>query len=575
MAKRNWDKELFKRFEHVASPSQLVDYLDCPRKWWFKRCVRIPEIADQKKYIFGNVLHDVVQRYLQADDSGRGPDGHPVEIYPEGWNAGLNPAETALVRVLFEKGVSEGLIRRLPGRKIEREYVREVVAGVCSIGALDCDSPEGVEDQKSTKSARYIATQKELAADPKMLSYAYEWVQDHADADRVKLRLNYFVKDPEAPAVKHVEVMVPTEKVLEFWEKTSIPAHAGMLQLKRANVSETDWRKVTGPQHKDTCKKYGGCPYAAICGGCKSPAALKAEISRINLRHQPKKPKGTLKMSIFAKKKVAATAATPAPTPVVETAPAAPPPAPSAANPTTNAPWAVENCGACKGKGINKQGNPCQACYHIRKRRGEPTVDDFETWHDQAGNLCWKPKAGGAVQAPAKPPAPPAAPASTPAQVAPPVAAQAAAAPAVEGKAPIVQPAKARRGRPPKVVQPQITEAPAPQTEQPTPEAQPSDNGLGAGGFRLFINSAPFNAPVIDLADVLAREGAEMATAYEVKSFYDLDAFKRRDLLAAAAGEIAKELEGRDVIAIGGGQDLKALVEALRPLAGAIIQGVF
>lgn len=574
MAKRNWDKSLFERYEHVASPSQLVDYLDCPRKWWFRRCVRLPEKQDQLKFVFGNCLHDLVQRWLQADDSGRGPDGKPVVLYPEGWSEGLSPADAALVRKLFEKGVADGMLRRLPGRQVEKEYVREVVPGVASIGALDITSPEGVEDQKSTKSPRYIATQQELASDPKMLSYAYEWLLgmwDYIEESRpdvaagldldtavpsVKLRLNYFVKDPEAPATKSVEAIVPSAKVLEFWEKTAVPAHQGMLDLKRAKIPELEWRKVTGPQKKDTCKKYDGCPYAKICGGCQTPAGYAAEIKRANL-----KKKGPVTVSIFKKKPAAA----PAPTPVVETPPAPPPAPPSAANPTTNAPWAVESCAACKGKGINKQGNPCMACYHIRKRRGEPTVEAFETWHDEQGNLCWKAKDGAQAPAPAVQ-----APAPTPA----PIAAPAAAAPPVEGKAPIAAEPKTKRAKPPKVVAPEIKEPPAPQTEQPNP-APAAEDGLGQRGFRLFVNAMPAGGQFVDALQVLAQEGRELAEAQGVGSYYDLDAFKRRDVLAAHAVEIAAELDGQDVVAIGGGQDLKALVEALRPLAAEVIQGVF
>lgn len=552
MAKRNWDEALFAKYEHVASPSQLVDYLDCPRKWWFRRCVRLPERQDQTKFVFGNCLHDLVQRWLQADDSGRGPDGHAVELYPSGWSEGLSPAEAALVRGLFEKGVTDGLLRRLPGRQIEKEYVREVVPGVASIGALDLTSPEGVEDQKSTKSPRYISTQDDLASDPKMLSYAYEWL-DGNDASGVKLRLNYFVKDPKAPATKAVETIVPAGKVMEFWQKTSVPAHQGMLDLKRAKIPELEWRKVTGPQQKDTCKKYGGCPYAKICGGCQTPAGYTAEIKRANL-----KKKGPVTVSIFAKKKTP----TPAPTPVIETPSAAPPAPPSAANPTTNAPWAVEKCGACKGKGINKQGNPCMACYHIRKRQGESTVDEFDTWHDEHGNLCWKLKDGAQAPAPATPK----------------IEAQAPAG-AVEGKTAIVAETKQKKAKPPKIVEPEIKEPPPPTTATPTPapssEEQPRSEVVSSGGFRLFINSMPSGGQFVDALQVLAAEGRELAEAQGVSSYYDLDAFKRRDALAAHAAEIAAELDGQDVVAIGGGQDLKALVEALRPMAAEVIQGVF
>lgn len=573
MANRNWDKTLFSKFEHVASPSQLVDYLDCPRKWWFRRCVKLPEIADQTKFTFGNVLHGVTERWLKADDNGRGPDGKPVNLYPEGWAESLSPADQALIRKLVDLAISSGMLRRLPGRQIEKEYQRIVVDGVVSIGALDITSPEGVEDQKSTKDPRYIASQQELASDPKMLSYAYEWLMDTRKdgvlPSQVKLRLNYFIKNPEAPGVKHVEVLVPTPKILEFWEKTVKPAHQGMLDLKRAKIADTDWRSVTGPQKKDTCKKYGGCPRAKICAGIQSCATHRAEIERINdSKNNPKpRPKKKTAMGIFNRKPVTPAAQAAASTPPAPAAAKAPETPASAANPTTNAPWAHEGCFACQGKGINKEGNPCKACHTIRKRRGESTVDDYEVWHDDAGNLCWK--AADKDKASTPPPAPKVE--QTPAQ----------AAEEPEGKAPIAAEPKQKRSARTKKVEPEVKAAPEP-TVPAEPERRPfvevagSTEGDLAAGFRLFVNATPMGSRnVLDAAALLDREGADMAKAHEVESFYDLDPFKRRDQMARYAAAIAAGLDGTDVVAIGGGQDLKALVEALRPFAREVVQGVF
>lgn len=525
MAKRNWDKTIFAQYLHVSSPSQLADYLDCPRKWWFRRCVRLPERDGQKKFVFGNCLDEVANRWLSADDNGRGPDGKPVDLYPEGWSEGLERVEAVLVRMLVEKGISDGTLRRVPGRKIQAEYTTKVLEGICTTGAMDMVSPEGVEDNKTTSSLRWAMTQKDLAADPKMLCYAKEWLREHPEAAQVKLRLNYFVKDAEQPATKWVEVLVPAAAVEDFWKKTSLPAHQGMLDLKAAKIPELQWRRVTGPQSQNTCRKYGGCPFARICGGCQTPAAYKAEIDRINLKKQP--------MSIFGKKSPAPQTPPPAVTPEAKPEPVAPS--------TPNAPWAVEGCAACKGRGINKAGNPCMACYHIRKRRGESTVDDFDVSHDEAGNLVWKAKSEAVPQA------------------------QAPAA--VEGKAQVVAPPKTKRAKPPKAIEPEIKEAPAPQLQ----EAVTSE----PRGFRLFLNALPIGQEFVDAGELLGREGAELAEAQGVKSYYELDAFKRRDAIAAQASAIATELAGKALVVVGGGQDLKALIEALRPFAAEVVQGVF
>lgn len=523
--KRQWDKALYDRYEVVTSPSQLVSWLDCQRKWWFKSVLRLPEVKDQSKFIFGNALHDIVQRWYLADATGRLADGSQVELYPKGWDKGLSKAESALIRKLFDLAVKDGTLRRVPELQVEKEYVREIIPGeVAEIGALDLTSPSGIEDQKSTKAAKWIASQKDLASDPKMLCYAVEWADLYPEADAVPLRLNYFLKDPENPATKVVEVRVPVESVKQFYDRVMVPAAAGMLKMKRAKIAEKDWRKTPGPTAKDACKKYGGCAYASICGGCDSPAGYRKKVDTQNEKLAP--------MAIFNKKTPTVAGTPPA-------VPTTPPPTPPSETAPKNAPWAVAGCGACKGRGINSKGDPCNACFHIKKRKGEPTVNDFDVWHDEAGNLCWKVKDGQVLVTKTEPAAP--------------------AQP--EGKAAIVQEPKTKKAKPPAVIAPVIEEPKAP----PEPEQ--------AAGFRLFINCYPMGEDCIDLALVLASEGADLATANEVSNYFEMDAFKRRDALAAHAEEIAASLDGKNVVVASPSPDVTSLANALRPFAIQVVMG--
>ncbi len=435
MAKRKWDKAVFDRYTVVASPSQFVDYLDCPRKWWFGRVIRLPVVKRQDKFTFGNILHGVLQRWLQADDTGRGPDGQPVNLYPEGWTKDddggvVNKRDAQLIQMLVKAAIDGGLLRRTPGRVIEREFEFAIIPGVGCIGAMDIEDSEGIEDHKSSKSRDWISSEKSLANDPKMLAYAKLWKDRNPEATHVRLRLNYMVKDPNDLYTKPVEVLVPAEDVERFWNETMIPAAQGMLALKTAKIPMGDWQKVTGPQNPGVCKKYGGCAYAAICARMKTPVRYKDEIDRANGNlpppaETPSQPKPVSKTMGIFKKPVGAKPATvvtsqtavaeateelipqSAPAPKAEAAPA---PAPAAQEAP---PWAQPKCMACKGSGLNlKAGRACKACDAVSARAGKITSEAFDLTFGQDGSVSWAPK--GAPSAPARAAsAPPSAPKPT------------------------------------------------------------------------------------------------------------------------------------------------------------------
>jgi CRISPR/Cas system-associated exonuclease Cas4 (RecB family) len=98
MAKPKWDSRVYKENELVMSPSQLENYLQCPRKWWFNSIRKMPELEQKKdNFDFGNVLHEAAARWISADDTGRDHNGQPVDLFPDGWDVQegrkLSPAD--------------------------------------------------------------------------------------------------------------------------------------------------------------------------------------------------------------------------------------------------------------------------------------------------------------------------------------------------------------------------------------------------------------------------------------------------------------------------------------------------
>jgi hypothetical protein len=94
-------------------------------------------------------------------------------------------------------------------------------------------------------------------------------------------------------------------------------------------------------------------------------------------------------------------------------------------------------------------------------------------------------------------------------------------------------------------------------------------------GFTLFINCIPLGEDYIDAADLLNKEGRELAVELKSTSYYELDPFKRKDALASKAEIVASSLKGMNVVALGSSHELKSYLDALRPFAARVVVGAF
>lgn len=208
-------------------------------------------------------------------------------------------------------------------------------------------------------------------------------------------------------------------------------------------------------------------------------------------------------------------------------------------------PWHYANCTACKNPGpagFSSNGNPCRICDDMQIKAGKPSSNDYDITTHGDGRVTWAPKAG---------------------QVA-------VTAPATKGSAPLPngdKPVTQRKA--------QAAAAPAPASQ---PEAAPAEPTGGKKGgrptttFRLYINCGPVGDKVVDLSEILATYGKKLAEESSVASFYDLDAFQRRDSLAAHAEQIAADLKGQEIVARPTTPDLRSLCDALRGLASKVIE---
>lgn len=571
---RNYLRDFdYRRYAHTASASQISTFLTCPRKWWFSKVIRIPEEMDQTKFIFGDRLHEACERWLLSDDTGRDPDGKPLELWPDGWNKGLDDFDAGLVKQLVEKGIEEGVLRRTPNRAIEKPFQYQVVPGVSVCGYRDVSAPGLVEDHKSIKRRRYKSSKKDLAVDPQLLLYAAIDIRERMEvgyqpdpADKITLRHNQFIKDPNDLFVQPCETQVTVGEVMDFWENDIEPTAGDMLRLKQAKTPAAQYEQVEGPRKKGACREYGGCPFAEVCGGVKAPSQLVAEIDNKNTEPKPETQQEE-SMGIFDRnkggKKAAKTKKTREPKPLEETATAT-------AEATEAPPWANDDCPACGGVGFNKESKPCKACNRIAAQNDGAMSSDYDITYEN-GYAIWS-EDGEELGC---------------AKVTSEVAVGDDTKPEAKAEKPKTRKKKTKETEP--AEEPRDVEAAA-ETAEPV-DTTPAKNkkagktalstakkgrGRPKSGFTMVYGSVRRAAmKQLDLNVLFAECAQQLAETEGVDSYYGLDRFKRRDKMASIAGKIAEDIDNATLVIVRPiGPDVTAFAAALEPYAKNIVEGL-
>lgn len=496
----------------VISPTQVEAFDLCNRKWWFQSVKKLPRIRRDFQD-FGITFHSLAERWLKADDTGRDEQGNAVDLFPAGWDKSITPAESSLLRDLFDKAVSEGVLIRLPHRVIEYNFGRGwepnetyfwLTNDVAVTGLIDLMGLDTVEDHKTTKNKRYIKSREALKKSPQMLIYSRVLLEvmrlrGQPTPHEVKVAHNVMVKDPINPWVKKVDARIPVVDVIKYWDELKIKSQ---LMVEVAQLKH--WTTVPGPvSYQHACQAFGGCEFRGICGKQMTPEEYERRVNMnlnvpmVGQQHLPQanptqsQPGMSMNDALSQLPRLGAQPAF-APPPVGMAAAQPPPPqqqpAPqvSPALLVAQAPWAC--CGpgvACGGSGFNSKGNPCMICRSNCAQAGKPSPDQYRCWVDQ-GYPMFQHATGGqvyAVQLPAPlhqqptaqishDPAPMIAPPTVPNMVAAPMALAQAVPQVPVAQAPSVPPVTEAPGMP---AAPAPASAPARRGRKPKAEQQQTD----------------------------------------------------------------------------------------------------
>lgn len=324
----DWRKSRERRLL-VVSASQHETFNRCERAWWLSKVRKLTD-ATTKSQVFGTVVHAVIERYLKADDLGRGADGLPVDLYPPGWQVAqgrfgepsegkIEPAQEADVRRLITTAIESGVLERLPGRRVEENFNRTVIKMPClrcnglgkiggevigetdvvlveekcpdcggdghgctvqMTGFIDVAFRDAVWDHKTTKSMRYAKSPAKLATNTQMMIYAYELLkqaEDRGEPLPQTITLRHNVYCAQENKVRKVEAVVTREQIEQAWQ--GIIRNSQKMTEFRSIVNQ--WHEIHDPVNpSEACNAYGGCAFRSICSGQETEESYEKRVAR-------------------------------------------------------------------------------------------------------------------------------------------------------------------------------------------------------------------------------------------------------------------------------------------------------
>lgn len=315
-----------------TSVSQIETQQLCLRKWWLQRVARFQE-PERHHFLIGGRFHDVAERYLAGER----------QIYPDGWEVGLNPEEVEWAKNRVEFAIREGIWQVIPGSYVEwplvllvgqehldrngiplvgSSVVVEDEKGVRRIqeptslldgrplpagwdrlphlvGFIDHYIPQlplpGVWDHKTAKNRRWGKKQGDIRTSTQMLVYPCVPFSQYPEITEVEAGYNVFIKDLQAkvPGYQIRDIVRRDESAARWQSVIEITETAKTLRETYPRVGDDTnperaqhWRQVPGAVDIFKGNKKAIEERCGAFGGCPYRAMCFGQCSDTQLAHR-------------------------------------------------------------------------------------------------------------------------------------------------------------------------------------------------------------------------------------------------------------------------------------------------
>lgn len=226
--------------DHV-SYSQISKFAQCARKWYIDKILGIKE-PETGALAFGKEFHAIVDNYVK--------NGIPFPNTKAGRVAAagvqlLPPPKSTNLRTELDVSIGVGPLPFVG--------VIDLFEFVHAGGAWY----PAITDHKTTSDPKYADTVDTLAADLQLNAYAKWTLQTYPETQWIKVRKNFFLKDPKRAKAWPIETWIDRAHVENTCQRIAFLVH-GM-------IATASLEEKAVPMNREACHAYGGCKYAARC----------------------------------------------------------------------------------------------------------------------------------------------------------------------------------------------------------------------------------------------------------------------------------------------------------------------
>lgn len=218
------------------SPSQVIEFSRCNRKWYFNKILRYPQ-RESKSTALGTHIHTQFKNYFETK----------AEVEHQAARKSLDHLPAPGPDVIPELWM---VIEPMPGVNYR---------GQCDL--LDKRNPKHVViyDHKTMKTFEYAKSGRELAFDVQVISYGYMAAHLHAPEAEEMTFVHNQIPTTGAEPPRKVEASLYTFEVKNRFVNRVLPVLQEMeVARQRSGVGDLT------PNY-DACNDFGGCPYKTQC----------------------------------------------------------------------------------------------------------------------------------------------------------------------------------------------------------------------------------------------------------------------------------------------------------------------
>lgn len=239
---------------HKVSPSQISNFRDCPRKWWYASIAKIP-YPQHPSAALGERVHKILEMSTARKS-------RPADLLPA--VSENTPQKEVLVAQAAWDAIDSFLLqqtgRPLVDREAQIEEAWELPQGapltLAARGRADLVLPDFIVDWKTTSNLRWAKSAKELRSDPQVLMYSAALDPDEPVRDFVHV----YTQTRNSPAARVVHT--PIDRFMREQGLIALDKHVEAM----AGCASAGAAEEVEP-NTDACSRYGGCPFALRCMG--------------------------------------------------------------------------------------------------------------------------------------------------------------------------------------------------------------------------------------------------------------------------------------------------------------------